>query len=62
MRDDLIDLGRAPHGGNPYLEGNFAPVAEERFDYIVSNPPFVITPRRVGVPTYEYRDGGPSAR
>jgi len=32
MRDDLIDLGRAPHGGNPYLEGNFAPVAEERTD------------------------------
>jgi methylase of polypeptide subunit release factors len=35
----------------------FAPVAE-RFDLIVSNPPFVITPR-VGVsPAYEYRDGG----
>jgi len=36
----------------------FAPVAGERFDYIVSNPPFVITPRVDGVPTYEYRDGG----
>ncbi|WP_439564767.1 DUF7059 domain-containing protein [Microcella sp.] len=36
----------------------FAPVAGERFDRIVSNPPFVITPRRAGVPVYEYRDGG----
>ncbi|WP_439692697.1 DUF7059 domain-containing protein [Curtobacterium sp. SP.BCo] len=36
----------------------FDPVAGERFDRIVSNPPFVITPRREGVPSYEYRDGG----
>lgn len=36
----------------------FEPVAGERFDRIVSNPPFVITPRRDGVPLYEYRDGG----
>lgn len=36
----------------------FAPVAGERFDLIVSNPPFVITPRVDGVPAYEYRDGG----
>lgn len=34
------------------------PVAGERFDLVVSNPPFVITPRREGVPLYEYRDGG----
>jgi hypothetical protein len=34
------------------------PVAGERFDLVVSNPPFVITPRRAGVPVYEYRDGG----
>ncbi len=33
------------------------PVAGERFDLVVSNPPFVITPRAPGVPTYEYRDG-----
>jgi hypothetical protein len=26
----------------------------------VSNPPFVITPRRAGVPLFEYRDGGAS--
>ena len=36
----------------------FEPVAGERFDHIISNPPFVITPRTPGVPSYEYRDGG----
>jgi hypothetical protein len=36
----------------------FEPVAGERFERIVSNPPFVITPRVAGVPEYEYRDGG----
>jgi len=36
----------------------FEPVEGETFDHIVSNPPFVITPRTAGVPTYEYRDGG----
>ncbi|WP_235523061.1 methyltransferase [Cellulomonas sp. Root485] len=34
------------------------PVADERFDLVVSNPPFVITPRTPGMPSYEYRDGG----
>ncbi|MGG5259924.1 DUF7059 domain-containing protein [Phycicoccus avicenniae] len=36
------------------------PVAGERFDLVVSNPPFVITPRSGGVPLFEYRDGGAS--
>jgi len=37
----------------------FEPVADETFGHIVSNPPFVITPRGIdGVPAYEYRDGG----
>jgi methylase of polypeptide subunit release factors len=37
----------------------YDPVADERFDRIVSNPPFVITPRGAsGVPAYTYRDGG----
>ncbi|QBE47610.1 class I SAM-dependent methyltransferase [Leucobacter triazinivorans] len=36
----------------------FAPVAGERFDLILSNPPFVITPRSAETPVYEYRDGG----
>jgi methylase of polypeptide subunit release factors len=40
------------------LGSMFDPVEGERFDYIVTNPPFVITPRAHGVPTYEYRDGG----
>lgn len=35
-----------------------APVAGETFDLVVSNPPFVITPRAQGMPHYEYRDGG----
>src|SRR5690606_7733671 len=34
------------------------PVVGETFDLVVSNPPFVITPRAEGVPLYEYRDGG----
>ncbi len=34
------------------------PVAGERFGLIVSNPPFVITPRGAGVPLFEYRDAG----
>ncbi len=36
----------------------FDPVAGETFDRVVSNPPFVITPRIEGVPEYEYRDAG----
>ena len=36
----------------------FEPVEGEQFDRVVSNPPFVITPRVAGVPAYEYRDGG----
>lgn len=34
------------------------PVGGETFDLIVSNPPFVITPRTDDMPGYEYRDGG----
>ena len=37
----------------------FEPLVGERFDRILSNPPFVITPRSAaGVPAYDYRDGG----
>ncbi len=36
----------------------FEPVVGEAFDLVVSNPPFVITPRVSDVPEYEYRDGG----
>ncbi len=34
------------------------PVTGQQFSLVVSNPPFVITPRVDGVPRYEYRDGG----
>jgi len=34
------------------------PVAGERFDLVVSNPPFVVTPRSAAVPGWTYRDGG----
>jgi len=36
----------------------FEPVEGESFDLVISNPPFVITPRASGVTEYEYRDGG----
>lgn len=36
----------------------FEPVEGEVFDRVVSNPPFVITPRAADVPRYQYRDGG----
>lgn len=37
----------------------FSAVDGERFDLILSNPPFVITPRRSSdEPKYDYRDGG----
>jgi methylase of polypeptide subunit release factors len=46
-------------GGITLREGSlFEPVVGERFDRVVSNPPFVITPRAAGIPSYEYRDGG----
>ena len=42
-----------------FVEGSMLdPVAGQRFDLIVSNPPFVITPRTPDVPLFEYRDGG----
>jgi hypothetical protein len=34
------------------------PVGGERFGLVVSNPPFVITPRSGAVPLFEYRDAG----
>lgn len=36
----------------------FEPVADEEFDLVVSNPPFVITPRDAGIASWTYRDGG----
>ncbi len=34
------------------------PARGERFDLVVSNPPFVITPRTPAAPAYTYRDAG----
>ncbi|WP_271985469.1 methyltransferase [Pseudoclavibacter terrae] len=58
-------LGIAPGGLDDRVSlrlGNMLePVAGEQFDLFVSNPPFVITPRREGEEgsdQYTYRDGG----
>ncbi len=41
------------------VEGSMLePVAGQQFSLVVSNPPFVITPRSGEVPLFEYRDGG----
>lgn len=50
-----LDRARVDLRGGSLLD----PVADERFDLVVSNPPFVITPRSAAaVPRYDYRDGG----
>ena len=56
----LVGLGSGGLKANAtsLLGSLYEPVEGERFDRIVSNPPFVITPRAPGVPEYEYRDGG----
>ncbi|MBG6237643.1 hypothetical protein IWX78_000586 [Mycetocola sp. CAN_C7] len=64
ISERALDLARMNAGLNgihniEFRHGNlFEPVRGERFDQIVSNPPFVITPRVDGVPAYEYRDAG----
>ncbi|MFT4157411.1 MAG: methyltransferase [Microbacterium sp.] len=55
---ELNALVNGVHNIEFRLGSMFEPVAGEAFDLIVSNPPFVITPRAGGVPEYEYRDGG----
>lgn len=48
-------LSGVPEGRVQLLEGSlFDPVADERFDLVVSNPPFVISPSH----RFTYRDGG----
>ncbi|MBN9607483.1 MAG: methyltransferase [Actinomycetales bacterium] len=53
-----LTLGLAGVDAELHAGDLFAPVAGRRFARVVSNPPFVITPRRGDVPVYEYRDGG----
>ncbi|WP_424466902.1 DUF7059 domain-containing protein [Pseudoclavibacter helvolus] len=62
---NAVALGIAPGGLDDRVSlrlGNMLePVAGEQFDLFVSNPPFVITPRRdgeAGSDQYTYRDGG----
>ncbi|WP_069387485.1 methyltransferase, partial [Cellulosimicrobium cellulans] len=59
-----LDLGPGETGPAARLDlragSMLEPVAGEAFDLVVSNPPFVITPRGAGVCEYEYRDGGRS--
>ncbi|CAM3518516.1 DUF7059 domain-containing protein [Isoptericola cucumis] len=67
-----VALNQAPDGGTADVElrhgSMLEPVAQESFDLVVSNPPFVITPhagaagRAVAdaLGDYEYRDGGRS--
>jgi methylase of polypeptide subunit release factors len=60
VADQASDAG--PRTGAVELrEGSMLePVAGEQFDLVVSNPPFVITPRGGRLADYEYRDGGRS--
>jgi methylase of polypeptide subunit release factors len=53
---NAVPMGRA---GVELRQGDLLePARGELFDLVVSNPPFVITPRVAGVPEYTYRDGG----
>ena len=68
---DISERALALAGANARLNGLeeliefrsgdlLAPVAGDEFDLILSNPPFVISPRDTDAPVYEYRDGGMS--
>ena len=55
-------LAGTEEGRLELLQGSFLePVAGRRFDLVVTNPPFVLTPpavRETGLPLMEYRDAG----
>ncbi|WP_049822643.1 DUF7059 domain-containing protein [Arthrobacter sp. H41] len=53
-----IDPARLDDRVSLRLGSMLDPVADDVFDLVVSNPPFVITPRRPGADQYTYRDGG----
>ena len=56
---DFARFNAALDGASGTSSGSMLdPVAGERFGLVVSNPPFVITPRSADVPLFEYRDGG----
>jgi len=54
----LLNLGPDDGQVSTRLGSMLEPVAGETFDLVVSNPPFVITPRVPDVVEYTYRDGG----
>ncbi|MBP2412394.1 tRNA1(Val) A37 N6-methylase TrmN6 [Arthrobacter stackebrandtii] len=63
LRLEAADLDPANPGARVSLRlgSLLEPVADERFDLVVSNPPFVITPRHRGEQSadqFTYRDGG----
>ncbi len=59
MADLSLRLSGVPTGTVELREGDLLePVTSELFDLVVSNPPFVITPRVADVPVFRYRDGG----
>lgn len=56
-----LDAGNQDARVSLRLGSLLAPVAGEKFDLVVSNPPFVITPRHLGEQSadqFTYRDGG----
>ncbi|GAA4655491.1 DUF7059 domain-containing protein [Arthrobacter cryoconiti] len=56
-----LDAGNPNARVSLRLGSLLAPVVGEKFDLVVSNPPFVITPRHLGeqsVDQFTYRDGG----
>lgn len=54
----LLNEDRLPHTRIEFREGSMFDPLDGPVDQIVSNPPFVITPRGTGQAVYEYRDGG----
>lgn len=61
LADTDFDLANKSARVSLRLGSLLEPIADERFDLVVSNPPFVITPRHHGEQSSEqftYRDGG----
>lgn len=49
---------RPPRARVELRQGSFFEPVDGDFDLIVSNPPFVVSPRNTSLDTYTYRDGG----
>lgn len=55
---NAAEESRGAGGGVEFREGSFFDPVDGDFDLIVSNPPFVISPRGASLAEYTYRDGG----